>query len=117
MQALFAKVLGVILLLVGLLGFAMSSPLLGLFSVNPLHNVVHVVSGIVLLWAGFAMGGEHAKTANMVFGAVYLLVAILGFLGVLDGILGPAGMSMLADNVLHLLIGVVTLGVAFGASE
>ena len=40
-----AVVFGAVYLLVGIVGFVPESPLLGLFEVNVLHNVVHILFG------------------------------------------------------------------------
>lgn len=108
-QRAVAKTFGVVLLAVGVLGF-LPNPVAsgdGIFQVNALHNVVHVLSGAVALGAGFAGDGSYARTYNVGFGAVYALVAVLGFLGVLVPDLLAVNA---ADNVLHLLIAVVLLG-------
>ncbi len=108
----WAKIVGVVLLLVGILGFFMGDTVFG-FGVNSLHNIVHLVSGVILLWAGFASAGANAKTANIVFGIVYLVVAIVGFMNVASLV------DMLAlnwsDNWLHLIIGVVTTAIGLWA--
>jgi len=46
------KILGVVLLLVGVVGFA-APGLLGAH-LNMAHNVVHIVSGAIALYFGFA---------------------------------------------------------------
>lgn len=118
LQAQFATVLGVVLLLVGLVGFAMN-PVLGVFGVSTVHNLIHVVSGIVGIAAGLAMMGMHAKKFNIVFGFVYLLVAAVGFFGVVavTELLGFSMGNPLADNLLHLVIAIAALGVGFGAKD
>jgi len=111
-NVMWAKILGVVLVLVGLFGFFTGDMLLW-FGVNPVHNVVHVLTGLILLWAGFGTGGVHAKMTNIVFGIVYLLVAIVGFVNV------AALVDLLAlnaaDNWLHLLIGVVSTAIGLWA--
>lgn len=114
-QSMFARILGIVLLIVGLLGFVLSSPLLGLFGVNLVHNLIHVVSGILGILAGFTMMGKYAKTFNVTFGLVYLLVAIVGFAGI--AFFTDLLVLNLADNLLHLLIAVASLGVGFGAKD
>lgn len=111
---LYAKVLGAVLTLVGLLGFVpafvSNGNLLGIFAVDPLHNVIHLASGIVGLAAGFAAGGNYARTYAGVFGAVYALVTVVGFI---QGhtVLGLINVNA-ADNVLHTLIAAASLAVA-----
>lgn len=97
---------GVVFVLIGVLGF-FSNPILGIFGVNTLHNLVHIVSGILAFV--FAMQGEaQARKFAMILGVVYALVTILGFLGVLGFLaVNPA------DNFLHLILAVVFLIVGF----
>lgn len=111
-QATYATILGAVLLLVGILGFLADGVLLW-FGVNALHNLVHLASGAVGLWAGVWGGRVAARWYNRIFGVVYLLVAVLGFLGmgaVLLHLNGP-------DHWLHVLIGVASLSVGFGVRE
>lgn len=105
---------GLIFLVVGLLGFLMTSPLLGLFAVNNLHNLVHLASGVVALIAA-SMSVSAARSYLMIFGVVYALVTIAGFLNVafVVDLLAING----ADNWLHLLITVVFLVVGFGSNK
>lgn len=108
---LVAQVLGAVLVLVGLLGFAVGSPLLGLFEVNPLHNAVHLLTGALLLGAAFVDHGRNARLANMVLGAAYLVVAA----GTWVDALRDALALNVPDAGLHALLGLVLLGVALGA--
>ncbi len=71
------KILGVVFLLVGLLGFV-SPDFLGAH-LTAAHNVVHLVSGAVALYFGFAGSLAGAKTFALVFGVVYLGLGVLGF--------------------------------------
>ena len=107
-----------VLVLIGVLGF-FNDPLLGIFEVDTVHNVIHLASGAVgLIMASQGMAATFAKA----FGAIYGLVAILGFvMHRADG----AGMAEMptkllgifevnrADNYLHLLLTVVLLAVGF----
>lgn len=98
----WAKVIGVILLLVGVVGFFMGDMVLGLFGVNTLHNIVHLVTGAIFAWAGFSASAP-TNDVNKWLGVIYALVGIVGFFGVL-GFLNVNA----ADNWLHLVIGVVS---------
>ena len=118
-----ATIFGVVFLLVGALGFtatgmhmgmnmdAASAPLLlGLFPVNALHNIVHIVFGVWGIWAGRAAGRAVAYALGS--GAVYMLLAILGMLTpTLLGIVPIGGY----DVVLHLVLAVVLAGFGFWA--
>jgi len=105
------KILGVVFLLVGVAGFA--APHLLNAHLTPPHNGVHIVSGVVALYFGFAGSLKGAKGFCLVFGLLYLT---LGLIGVLKGDaaddrmiqLGPLVLGM-ADHGVHLLLGAVFL--------
>lgn len=115
-----AMIAGAVLALVGLLGFVMESPLLGLFHVNLLHNLVHLLSGVVLLGAAFMNNGANARITLLVLGVVYAIVTILGFVapGLTGSLIGGETASeLLYDNVLHLILAVVFIGVPLLVKE
>jgi hypothetical protein len=70
------------------------------FEVNAWHNIVHLLSGLVLL-AAFRRRGP-AKTVALAFGVVYGVVATIGLIDGSDvlGIIPVNG----ADNVLHIAL-------------
>jgi hypothetical protein len=104
-----AIVLGIILVLVGLLGFV-NNPVLGIFAVNPLHNVVHIITGAVLLVGAYSSLGS--SLALKIIGIVYAIVAIIGFFMVMDGMM--LGMAMNeADKWLHVVLAIVLLIAGF----
>ena len=105
---------GVIFLVVGILGF-FNNPILGLFEVNTVHNLIHIVSGIIAL-AMVSKGEAQAKLFGKVFGIVYALVAVLGFLLPGGDIFGLMTVNM-ADNVLHIVLAIVFLWVGFGSMK
>ena len=111
----YAQVLGAVLLLVGILGFISpltpSNNLLGIFAINPLHNVIHILSGVVGLAAGFAAGGAYARWYAGIFGAVYALVTVVGFIQG-STVLGLIPVNT-ADNLLHTAITLSALAVYF----
>ncbi|GAA2180084.1 hypothetical protein GCM10009847_16620 [Leucobacter tardus] len=121
---LIGVVFGAVYLLVGLLGFTVTGGvnfiategglLLGIFEVNPLHNVAHLLIGGVLLIAGLA-SVPAAKGANGVIGAAYLLLGIVGFF-IADTAANILALNT-ADHVLHLGSALVLLGVAIGADK
>lgn len=104
----FAMVFGAVYVLVGILGFFMD-PILGIFEVNLLHNIAHLlVGGLFLVGSKSAAG---AKQISLIIGVVYGLLAVLGFLNVLVQDLLDANT---ADHFLHLATAVVAL--YFGTS-
>lgn len=98
----WAKVIGVILLLVGVLGFFTGDTVLGIFKVNALHNIVHLVTGAIFAWAGFAKGAP-VKKVNQWLGVIYVLVGVIGFFALQDLLALNA-----ADNWLHIVIGAIS---------
>ena len=115
-QKIYAMVLGAVLLLVGIIGFV-SNPILGLFGVNTAQNLLHVVAGILGLWLGAkAMG----KGYNMWTGIIAAIVGILWFVpgtGGASGLLASIFGINAAISYLHIVIAVVSLGVAYGVKE
>lgn len=116
-----AMLFGWVLLIVGVLGFVpgitTDGSLLGIFSVNPIHNIVHIVSGLAALYLA-SKGEEGAQTYFKVFGVIYALVAILGIFA------GSGETSLLglvanngADTWLHVVIAVVALYLGFGTKK
>lgn len=120
---LIATVFGAVYLLVGVLGFFVTSGVgffdteganLIIFEVNPLHNIIHLAIGAALLVAG-RTSVAAAKGVNTVVGAVYLLVGILG-LFLVNSALNIIALNG-ADNVLHLASAVLLLGVGLSQDK
>jgi uncharacterized protein DUF4383 len=122
--SLYAFLIGGVLLVAGIIGFFYSasfgSPgsvdaVLGILDVNAWHNLVHIASGAVGLLA-FASGPRASRTYALVFGVVYIIVAIWGFIiGSHESILGFLPVNT-EDSVLHLILGVLGVG-AYAASD
>jgi hypothetical protein len=102
--------LGIVLLLVGIAGF-FTGNMLFVFQVDTIHNIVHILSGVVAL-AAVSSGESYARLYLIIFGIVYALVTIVGFVNNGD-ILGLFAVND-ADNYLHAAIALVSLGVGFG---
>lgn len=118
-KRMIVQVFGVVLLLVGLLGFIPAlTPgglLLGIFQVDLLHNIVHLATGAAALYLAMTMGEKGAILFGKVFGVVYALVTVLGFLtGYALGLPGVIAVNM-ADNLLHVALTAVFLYVGFMA--
>jgi len=121
---LVATIFGAVYLVVGALGFAVTGGvdfiategglLLGVFEVNPLHNIAHLLIGAALLIGGLK-SVKAAKTVNVIVGAAYLLLGIVGFF------IADTGANILAlntaDHFLHLASALVLLGVGLGAER
>lgn len=119
-----------VFLLVGLLGFVpgittdfsemtfaghhSSAMLFGVFAVSILHNLVHVLFGVV----GFLCAGSASRSVSflLVGGVIYLVLWLYGL--IID--LGSAANFVpvnTADNWLHfgLAVGMIGLGAVFGS--
>lgn len=112
-----ATAFGVVFLVIGVLGFVPTlvpdGKLLGIFQVNAFHNIVHILSGAVALFAGMT-SVDYSKLYFKVFGVVYALVTVLGFLTG-NGLLGLLPVNT-ADNLLHLVIAAAALYLGFMAT-
>jgi hypothetical protein len=110
MAKTICKILGVVFLLVGVVGFA-NQGMLGAH-LTPPHNVVHILSGVVALYFGFAGSLSGAKAFCLVFGVVYLALGVLGLaLGQPPDrmwMVGPLHFGQ-ADHAIHVLLGIVFL--------
>jgi hypothetical protein len=117
----FAVVLGVVLLLVGLLGF-IDNPIVGaptngnqpLFVTDTVHNIIHIVSGLFLLYAAYGLTGAARGNALIAFGVVYALVLVLT-------LVDPNAFGLLQypvnalDHGLHVVLAVASIAVGWMA--
>ena len=87
--------------------------LLGIFEVNGVHNVIHLITGAVALWAGMS-SAKNAKMYFQVFGVIYGLVAVLGIFDTDGPLLGIIAHNM-ADLMLHIVIAAAALYLGFGS--
>jgi uncharacterized membrane protein HdeD (DUF308 family) len=126
-----ALVIGVALLLVGIIGFFTPAEnstgvqaVFGIFDVDAVHNVVHVLSGILGIAAAFT---GWSRRFNQIFGIIYILIGLLGLIPALYFPAGSFGTDRglflglmhinAGDHVLHLLIGIVAAAVGFFVAD
>ena len=114
---------GVVYLLVGLLGFTVSGygfadtdggKLLGLFMVNPLHNIAHLLIGALLVLAA-TRGELPSSRMNTLVGGLYLVLGVLG-LFILSNDVNILALNA-ADNALHFASAAVLLAVGLTRSR
>jgi hypothetical protein len=123
MAKTIATIMGIAFLLVGITGFVAPAFLGAHLSTT--HNLVHIVSGAVSLYFGLAGTLAGARLFDIVFGVVYGLLGVVGFLAGSSGapspgVPGPASGNHLAvlpgalefgtmDHTIHIVIGLVYL--------
>jgi general stress protein CsbA len=119
MAKTLAMVFGAVFVFVGILGFV-PNPLVGegaLFETNLLHDIVHILFGVILLGAAINMPTQSAKWLKII-GVLYLIIAILGFLMASGGglLLGVVATND-ADHWLHIILGIVLVAAGFAGKD
>ena|SRR5579863_3311796 len=113
-----AVIFGIAFIFAGIAGFlpqfTTDGMLFGYFEVNAMHNVIHLISGVIAIMA--ATSFAYSKLYFQIFGVIYGLVAIAGF--VLHGDLSFIMMQVnMADNILHAVIAIIALYLGFSAKK
>ncbi|MDY6943806.1 MAG: DUF4383 domain-containing protein [Pseudomonadota bacterium] len=107
----YTRVIGVLLIAAGLLGFVFGDRLFGI-TVSGLHNTAHLGAGLAALLCAAVAGGKYAFRFNQIVGLSFVGLGVLGFLGLEPFTqllhLNPAG------NWFHTLLGAVTLIIGIG---
>ncbi len=115
-QKTFALVLGIVLLLVGIWGLFLGADggeILGI-GVNIPQSVLHVIAGIFGIYVGTkGMGPGY----NSSIGWIGIVLAVLGFVPATAKLLDTLLNINMATTYLHLVIGVVALGVYYTADK
>jgi hypothetical protein len=105
---------GLILVVVGVVGFFRHE----MFNLTfpPAHNVFHLASGVIALWAGLGKSAYGPRRFGLVFGATYTLLAVAGFAGLRD--LGPVQLDLNTHfNFIHLGVGLLSLAAGFASAK
>lgn len=113
-------VVGVALLAVGLLGFTDNPIVSGredaLFHAGTVHNIVHLVTGLIALAAGALLRGRDLGRAAIAFGAAYGLVLVATLVS--PDLFGLFEMPVnAADHVLHLVLAAGSLAAGWAVSR
>lgn len=113
----YALLAGLVYMTIGVVGFFVTGfgnltltsgdKLLGIFYLNPFHNIVHIAIGGLWLFGALVLSSAGTEGLNLAIGGFYLLAAVLGYLGYLD--LVNVKMGMDPDNFLHLFSGLITV--------
>jgi hypothetical protein len=121
MAKTIATILGVVFILVGIVGFIVGKPADPMTAnfigthLTTTHNLVHIISGAIALYFGLAGTLAAARMFDIIFGIVYALLGVCGFLlgtgpdRMFDA-LGGLGLHLgTMDHVVHILLGIVFL--------
>ncbi|MGH3721951.1 MAG: DUF4383 domain-containing protein [Pseudonocardiaceae bacterium] len=112
-----SMILGSIYFVGGVIGFyttGFSNPtemlpdraFLGIFMLNPYHNIVHIAVGLLWFLGAFALTPPGNEGLNIAIGGVYVLATVIGFMGYLNLL---AITTTDPDNYLHLVTAAATL--------
>jgi len=118
-----AQLFGVVFLLVGICGFifggmsmdadpSTATKLFGLFPINALHNVVHLLFGVWGLLA--SRTADTALSFARIGGAIYVVLAVLGLVTPTTFGLIPIGGY---DVYLHAVLGIALVLAAMQANK
>ena len=118
MTRTFALVVGIVFLVAGVVGFVPGITvdheyLLGIFAVDTVHNLIHLVIGALGIAACY---WDRTRLYCQGLGLVCLLIGILGFIPAFlfgEGMLLGLFHVNLADNVLYLVVGAVAAYLGF----
>ena len=116
MTRFFAILFGIAFIFAGVVGFLptfkLDDLLFGYFTATPMHNVIHIATGVIAIMA--ATSHRLARLYFQLFGLIYTALAVWGFWTNGDVIIMHL---TLADSVFHITVGVVALLVGFGMSK
>lgn len=106
---------GVILVVVGILGF-FENPLVGttgLVATDTPQNIVHVLTGLLALGLAYGMSSDIG-TATILFGALYLVIFLATIISPTLFGLFTVGVNSV-DHVIHVGLAVVSLALGYMA--
>jgi len=104
-QKTYSLVLGIVLAIVGIWGF-FTTHILGVFGVNAVHSVLHLIAAICGIYAGTKGDGIMY---SMAIGWIGIVLGVLGFIPVVKDLLMSLLNVDMGITVLHLVIGIVSL--------
>ena len=110
----YGKIVGVSVVLIGIVGLLLGQKsLFGALNIDIAEDVIHLVTGGLLAYVGFAKRDSGlARAVVGGIGVVYLLVGAIGFAEPNPLGLFPSEYSVL-DNLIHLTLGILAIAVAW----
>jgi hypothetical protein len=113
----WSTVVGVVLVVVGLLGF-ISNPLVGkdagaLVSTNEVHNLVHLITGLLALYIAFGLRGAQQANALVGFGVLYAVIFVAVVVSPdLFGLFGGYT-AAINEHIIHGAVALISLGIGW----
>jgi hypothetical protein len=114
----WATLAGIVLIAAGLLGF-LNTSIAGsqsgaLLQVDNVHNIVHLLTGLVALYIAFGLKGEQQVNGVIGFGILYVVIFVAVLVSpTLFGIFSVAANAPI--HVIHAAVAVVSLAVGYMA--
>jgi hypothetical protein len=114
----WAALAGIVLLLAGALGF-LNTPLAGtsenaLLRTDTVHNLVHLLTGLVALTIAFGLKGQQLVNGVIGFGVLYVIIFVAVVASpTLFGLFSVAANAPI--HVIHAAVAIVSLGVGLMA--
>ena len=111
---LYAKVVGVTIVLIGVGGVLLGAQsLFGVLNIDIAEDAIHLVTGGLMAGVGFRGSDSAVRSVVGGLGVVYLLVGVLGI--VVPDLFGllPHEYKTVLDNLIHLSLGVLGITVGF----
>ena len=110
----YAQIVGILLLVLGLGGLVMGERhLLGALNIDISEDIVHLITGGLLAYVGFAHR-DNRMVRNVVggLGVLFALIGLLGFIAPTLGGMVPSGYTTV-DNLTHLVLGALGIAAAW----
>ena len=114
----WAALAGIVLIAAGALGF-LNTSLVGtgenaLLRTDTIHDVVHLVTGLLALGIAFGLKGEQLVNGVIGFGVLYVIILVAVLISpTLFGIFSVAANGPI--HIVHAAVAIVSLGVGFMA--
>ena len=110
----YGKVVGVTVVVIGIVGLVLGQKsLFGALNIDIAEDLIHLVTGGLLAYVGFAKRNSGVARAVVGgIGVVYLLVGAISFAEPNPLGLFPSEYSVL-DNLIHLTLGILAVAVAW----
>ena len=114
----WAALAGIVLVAAGALGF-LNTSLVGtsenaLLHTDNIHNIVHLLTGLLALGIAFGLKGEQLVNGVIWFGVLYVIILVAVLVSpTLFGIFSVAANGPI--HIVHAAVAIVSLGVGFMA--